>query len=121
VIENVAALRWRGGGLDIVLHTAIRKVIYTTNAIESINFQLRKIIENRGHFPDDDAAMTLLHHGVRNITGRHIDGTGLDLQRGETRHRHLRLGTRPQRPRRPLRRPAPRLTTTTRRGTRASQ
>jgi putative transposase len=56
--------------------TAIRKVIYTTNAIESINFQLRKIIKNRGHFPDDDAAMKLLYLGIRNITGRHIDGEG---------------------------------------------
>jgi len=63
--------------------TAIRKVIYTTNAIESINFQLRKIIKNRGHFPDDDAAMKLLYLGIRNITGRHIDGTGLVLERGE--------------------------------------
>jgi putative transposase len=63
--------------------TAIRKVIYTTNAIESMNFQLRKIIKNRGHFPDDDAAMKLLYLGVRNITGRHIDGTGLTLERGE--------------------------------------
>ena len=63
--------------------TAIRKVIYTTNAIESMNFQLRKIIKNRGHFPDDDAALKLLYLGIRNITGRHIDGTGLVLQRGE--------------------------------------
>ncbi len=62
---------------------AIRKVIYTTNAIESMNFQLRKIIKNRGHFPDDDAAMKLLYLGIRNITGRHIDGTGLVLERGE--------------------------------------
>ena len=63
--------------------TAIRKVIYTTNAIESINFQLRKITKNRGHFPDDDAAMKLLYLGIRNITGRHIDGDGLALERGE--------------------------------------
>jgi putative transposase len=62
---------------------AIRKVIYTTNAIESINFQLRKIIRNRGHFPDDDAAIKLLYLGIRNITGRHIDGDGLVLARGE--------------------------------------
>jgi len=62
---------------------AIRKVIYTTNAIESINFQLRKIIKNRGHFPDDDAAMKLLYLGIRNITGRHIDGDGLTRERGE--------------------------------------
>jgi putative transposase len=60
---------------------AIRKVIYTTNAIESMNFQLRKITKNRGHFPDDDAAMKLLYLGIRNITGRHIDGDGLVLQR----------------------------------------
>jgi putative transposase len=63
--------------------TAIRKVIYTTNAIESANYQLRKIIRNRGHFPDDDAAIKLLYLGIRNITGRHIDGDGLTLQRGE--------------------------------------
>ena len=63
--------------------TAIRKVIYTTNAIESTNYQLRKIIKNRGHFPDDDAAIKLLYLGIRNITGRHIDGEGLTLQRGE--------------------------------------
>jgi len=62
---------------------AIRRVIYTTNAIESINFQLRKIIKNRGHFPDEDAAMKLLYLGIRNITGRHIDGDGLVLERGE--------------------------------------
>ena len=62
---------------------AIRRVIYTTNAIEPINFQLRKIIKNRGHFPDDDAAIKLLYLGIRNITGRHIDGEGLVLERGE--------------------------------------
>lgn len=60
---------------------AIRKVIYTTNAIESMNFQLRKITKNRGHFPDDDAAVKLLYLGIRNITGRHIDGDGLVLER----------------------------------------
>jgi putative transposase len=63
--------------------TNIRRVIYTTNAIESINFQLRKIIKNRGHFPDDDAAIKLLYLGIRNITGRHIDGDGLVRERGE--------------------------------------
>ena len=63
--------------------SAIRKVIYTTNAIESINFQLRKIIKNRGHFPSDDAVIKLLYLGIRNITGRHIDGGGLVRERGE--------------------------------------
>lgn len=39
----------------------IRKAIYTTNAIESLNRQLRKIIKNRGHFPSDQAAEKLLY------------------------------------------------------------
>ena len=51
--------------------------------IESVNFQLRKIIKNRGHFPGDDAAVKLLYLGIRNITGRHIDGDGLVRDRGE--------------------------------------
>jgi putative transposase len=33
----------------------LRKIVYTTNAIESLNYQLRKIIKNRGHFPNDIA------------------------------------------------------------------
>jgi putative transposase len=45
----------------------VRKIIYTTNAIESLNFQLRKIIKNRGHFPNDDAAIKLLWLAIRNI------------------------------------------------------
>ena len=47
---------------------AVRKVIYTTNAIESINAQLRKIIKTRGHFPSDDAATKLIWLALRNIT-----------------------------------------------------
>ncbi|KHK48487.1 transposase, partial [Ralstonia sp. A12] len=49
---------------------AIRKIIYTTNAIESINAQLRKIIKTRGHFPSDEAATKLLWLALRNITGK---------------------------------------------------
>ena len=41
----------------------IRKVIYTTNAIESLNYQLRKVTKNRGHFPNDQAAVKLNHPG----------------------------------------------------------
>ena len=46
----------------------IRRVIYTTNAIESINARLRKIIKTRGHFPSDDAATKLIWLALRNIT-----------------------------------------------------
>lgn len=47
---------------------AIRRVIYTTNAIESINARLRKIIKTRGHFPSDEAATKLIWLALRNIT-----------------------------------------------------
>jgi putative transposase len=46
---------------------AVRKIIYTTNAIESLNYQLRKIIKNRGHFPGDDAVIKLLWLAIRDI------------------------------------------------------
>jgi len=46
---------------------ALRKVIYTTNSIESLNYQLRKIIKNRGHFPSDAAAIKLLWLAIRTI------------------------------------------------------
>ena len=47
-----------------------RKVIYTTNAIESLNSQLRKVLKNRGHFPHDDAALKLLYVALKNAEKR---------------------------------------------------
>jgi putative transposase len=47
---------------------AVRKVIYTTNAIESVNARLRKIIKTRGHFPSDESATKLIWLALRNIT-----------------------------------------------------
>ena len=46
----------------------VRRVIYTTNAIESVNARLRKILKTRGHFPTDDAATKLIWLALRNIT-----------------------------------------------------
>ena len=46
----------------------IRKVIYTTNAIESVNMSLRKLTKNRGSFPSDDALMKLFYLALRNIS-----------------------------------------------------
>ena len=45
----------------------VRKILYTTNASESLNYQLRKIIKNRGHFPNDDAVIKLLWLAIRDI------------------------------------------------------
>jgi putative transposase len=44
----------------------IRKMIYTTNAVESLHRSLRKIIKTRGSFPNDEAAMKLLYLAIRN-------------------------------------------------------
>jgi transposase-like protein len=45
----------------------LRRVIYTTNAIESLNYQLRKVTKSRGHFPNDAAAVKLLWLAICNI------------------------------------------------------
>jgi transposase-like protein len=49
---------------------AIRRILTTTNAIESLHSQLRKIIKSRGHFPTDEAATKLLYLALRNIKKR---------------------------------------------------
>jgi putative transposase len=46
----------------------IRKVIYTTNAIESVNMSLRKITKNRGSFPSDDALLKLFYLALANVS-----------------------------------------------------
>lgn len=45
----------------------IRKVIYTTNAIESLNYSLRKVLKNRGAFPNDDSIMKIFYLALGNI------------------------------------------------------
>jgi putative transposase len=46
----------------------VRKAIYTTNAIESLNMSLRKVTKNRGSFPNDEAMIKLLFLALRNIS-----------------------------------------------------
>lgn len=53
----------------------VRRVIYTTNAIESLHMQLRKIIKTRGHFPSDEAATKLLWLALRNILADKVRST----------------------------------------------
>ena len=66
------AASWRRAWSHVIPFFAfppeIRRVIYTTNAIESVNARLRKIIKTRGHFPSDDAATKLIWLALRNIT-----------------------------------------------------
>ena len=49
-----------------VFAPGIRKMIYTTNAVEALHRSLRKIIKTRGSFPNDDAALKLLYLAIRN-------------------------------------------------------
>jgi putative transposase len=46
----------------------IRKIIYTTNAVESLHMTLRKVTKNRGSFPTQDAAIKLLYLALRNVS-----------------------------------------------------
>ena len=68
------AKSWRANWARVIPFFAyapeIRRVIYTTNAIESVNFSLRKLIKNRASFPTDEAAVKLLYLGLRNIAQR---------------------------------------------------
>jgi putative transposase len=48
----------------------VRKVVYTTNAVEALNRGLRKIIKNRGAFPSEEAAMKLLYLALQNVIGK---------------------------------------------------
>jgi putative transposase len=63
---------WRRAWAQVIPFYAfppeIRRVIYTTNALESLNARVRKIIKTRGHFPNDDAATKLIWLVLRNIS-----------------------------------------------------
>ena len=48
----------------------VRKILYTTNAIESLHSQVRKTIRNKGHFPSDDAAIKLIYLSLRQIEAK---------------------------------------------------
>jgi putative transposase len=49
---------------------AVRKIIYTTNAIEALNSKLRRAVKIRGHFPNDDAAMKLIFLVLRDVSAQ---------------------------------------------------
>jgi hypothetical protein len=55
----------------------VRKVIYTTNLIESMNARLRKVTRNRGQFPSEQAALKVLYLAVRNLEEFRSPTTGI--------------------------------------------
>ena len=48
----------------------LRRIVYTTNVVESVHYQLRKVTKTRGHFPTDQSALKLLRLAARNITNK---------------------------------------------------
>ena len=53
----------------------LRRVVYTTNLVESVHYQLRKVTKTRGHFPTDQSALKLLRLAARNITNKRGEET----------------------------------------------
>jgi putative transposase len=68
---------------------AVRKLLYTTNSIESLNYQLRKVTKARGHYPTDDAVVKLLWLAIINIE---------DKRARERQARRLDTGKRADQP-----------------------
>jgi putative transposase len=72
------AKSWRSNWTRVIPFFAhpieIRRVIYTTNAIESLNMSLRKVTKARGSFPNDDAVFKLLYLALRNIAKKWTKG-----------------------------------------------
>ena len=64
----------------------VRKLLYTTNSIESLNYQLRKVTKARGHFPSDDAVVKLLWLAIINIEDKRARERA--ARRQETGKRH---------------------------------
>ena len=58
---------WEDFTAFLAFEPAVRRLLYTTNSIESLNYQLRKVTKARGHFPNDDAAVKLLWLAIINI------------------------------------------------------
>jgi len=48
----------------------VRRIVYTTNAVESLHMTLRKIIKTRGSFPSEEAALKLLYLALRNVSAK---------------------------------------------------
>jgi putative transposase len=68
------AQSWRRNWAQVIpffaFPAAVRRIIYTTNAIESLHSEVRKAVRGRGHFPSDEAATKLIWLALRNITAK---------------------------------------------------
>ena len=81
---------WERNTAFLAFPPALRRVIYTTNAIESLNYQLRKVTKNRGHFPSGEAAARTAVAGDL----QHRGPPGRGARQGEEHARPLAQGQR---------------------------
>ena len=69
----------------------LRKVVYTTNVVESVHYQLRKVTKTRGHFPTDQSALKLLRLAARNITNKRGGNLGTGTRGWKTALNQLEI------------------------------
>jgi putative transposase len=69
--------RWAEFTPFLAFPPGVRRVIYTTNLIESMNARLRKVTRNRGQFPTEQAALKVLYLAVRNLEEFHSPNVGI--------------------------------------------
>jgi len=69
-ISALWSRHWEGVIPFFELSEDIRRIVYTTNAVESLNMSLRKIIKTRGSFPSEEAAIKLLFLALRNVIAK---------------------------------------------------
>ena len=74
VVSQTWRRRWDRIAPFFAYPAEIRKVIDTTNAVESLNMSLCKIIKMRGSFPNQDAALKLLHLALKNVSKKNGRG-----------------------------------------------
>ena len=84
MITNAWERRWDEIVPFLAFPAEIRRAVYTTNAIEALHRQLRKVLKTRGHLPSPEAAMKLLYLAIREAEkswgGRHTRWGQMVLQ-----------------------------------------
>ena len=85
------ALSWRRNWAEVIPFFAfpddVRRIIYATNSIESLNAKLRRAVRTRGHFPTDESALKLLFL-VLNTGGERGENAGTRMEHGQGSARH---------------------------------
>jgi transposase-like protein len=93
LIASIWERHWERVTPALAYPMEVRRVLYTTNAIESLHMQIRKAIKTRGHFPNDEAAAKLIFLALRNIGKKWHDKPAKEW-RAALPHLKILFGTR---------------------------